>query len=106
MGNAIQRYSSITISKILIKLRLIFCFLEKYHIVGKLLRCGEQPTNYEDEEDDTDREASKSNEQNNDEPSSLAEKILDTNSIIDEIQDSVMTKRNPVSNTSGTEELK
>ncbi|KAI8127850.1 Membrane-associated progesterone receptor component 2 [Lucilia cuprina] len=29
---------------------------EKYDLVGKLLRKGEQPTNYEDEEDDTDKD--------------------------------------------------
>ncbi|XP_075154585.1 membrane steroid binding protein [Haematobia irritans] len=36
-------------------------FKEKYTLVGKLLRKGEQPTNYEDEEEDTDKD-SKPNE--------------------------------------------
>ncbi|XP_013100400.2 membrane-associated progesterone receptor component 1 [Stomoxys calcitrans] len=31
-------------------------FKEKYTLVGKLLRKGEQPTNYEDEEEDTDKD--------------------------------------------------
>lgn len=35
--------------------------IEKYDLVGKLLRKGEQPTNYEDEEDDTDKDT-KANE--------------------------------------------
>lgn len=41
-------------------------YAEKYNLVGKLLRPGEQPTNYEDEEDDeedADRELNKGNEQ-------------------------------------------
>ncbi|XP_005175634.1 membrane-associated progesterone receptor component 1 [Musca domestica] len=32
-------------------------FKEKYDLVGKLLRKGEQPTNYEDEEEDTDKDS-------------------------------------------------
>lgn len=31
----------------------MFIFLEKYDLVGRLLRPGEEPTNYSDEEDDS-----------------------------------------------------
>lgn len=34
-------------------------FAEKYEFVGRLLRPGEQPTNYSDEEDDSNVEKSK-----------------------------------------------
>lgn len=74
--------------------------------MGKLLRCGEEPTNYEDEEEEIDRDTNKPIEQNNEEPLLLEEKTLDTNSIVDEIQDCVMTKRNPMNINSGAEELK
>ena len=35
---------------------MVCLYIEKYDLVGKLLRKGEQPTNYEDEEDDTDKD--------------------------------------------------
>lgn len=41
-------------------------FKEKYELVGKLLRKGEQPTNYEDEEDDTSADAAASKDSNAD----------------------------------------
>jgi len=34
------------------KLTFSLCYLEKYELVGKLLRKGEEPTNYDDDEDE------------------------------------------------------
>lgn len=55
MGNAVQRWEHLIddISSIKIVFNwLIICVLEKYELVGRLLKAGEQPTNYSDEEDE------------------------------------------------------
>lgn len=71
------------------------------------MRPGEQPTNYEDEEDDTDRETSKVNDHSHEESSSMPEKTFDTNSLVDEIQDCMVTKRSAkATNNSASEDTK
>lgn len=58
-------------------------FKEKYILVGKLLRKGEQPTNYEDEEDDTDKDTKA-----NDTPTN---KAATTSEIADGAANSIIT---------------
>lgn len=49
MGNAVQRLVKCSLYKFQL---LTIYFVEKYDLVGKLLKPGEKPTSYSDEEDE------------------------------------------------------
>ena len=64
MGNAVHWYFFLALWNLFIydhteifeqMLDASVCFAEKYDYVGRLIRDGEQPTNYSDEEDDKDK---------------------------------------------------
>lgn len=52
MGNAIQRYFNTKLLSDFEAYRFVFMSTEKYELVGRLLKPGESPANYSEEEED------------------------------------------------------
>lgn len=97
-----------------------YMYVEKYDLVGKLLRKGEQPTNYEDEEDDTDKDTKASDTPTNTAAAASSSSSTTTTTTSNVVNDNVTStagqqqqgidsegiRKRDVVTTSSTEEVK